>query len=156
MIYWFIGQPGAGKTTLSKKFKSHNERIVETVYFDGDDLRKMFKNSYKPETFTKEYRIEQNVNLQNLAKYIHSQGFDVVISTVNPYRDVRDKFKDEMGLDILEIYVHRDTSIRESFKVPDYEEPTNRYIDINTTGCTEEQSLTELIIGIDRWEIENK
>ena len=156
MIYTFIGQPGTGKSTLARLFKSFNEKTNHTVYFDGDDLRKMFKNSYELSTFTKAYRIEQTKNLQNLVKYIHSQGFDVIISTVNPYREVRDSFKDVMGFDLLEIYVHSEKSVRENFKVLDYELPTNRCIDIDTTDNTVEQSYIELIIAIDRWEIDYK
>ena len=145
MIYWFIGQAGVGKTTLSKKFKSFNEKTNHTVYFDGDDLRKMFKNSYEPSTFTKEYRIEQTRCLQNLVKYIHGQGFDIIISTVSPYRDVREQFKTEMGDDIVEIYIHKLKSIREHFAVVDYEVPLENFIDIDTTDMTEEMSFSELL-----------
>ena len=74
MIYTFVGHPGCGKSTLARLFKSFNEKTNNTVYFDGDDLRRMFKNYYAPSTFTKEYRIEQTRCLQNLIKYIHEQG----------------------------------------------------------------------------------
>ena len=46
MIYWFTGQPGAGKTTLGKKLHSflktekRNWRR-DVFHLDGDDLREL-------------------------------------------------------------------------------------------------------------------
>jgi adenylylsulfate kinase len=43
MIYWFTGQPGAGKTTLAKKLVEYLN-VGNTIHIDGDDLRDIFKN----------------------------------------------------------------------------------------------------------------
>ena len=40
MIYWFYGQPGAGKTTLANAL---NLRI-NGIQVDGDDVRNVFNN----------------------------------------------------------------------------------------------------------------
>jgi adenylylsulfate kinase-like enzyme len=40
MIYWFTGQPCAGKTTLAKLLEAY---LVDNVYLiDGDDMRELF------------------------------------------------------------------------------------------------------------------
>ena len=44
MIYWFTGQPGAGKTTLSKHLISYLENTEKVIHIDGDDLRLIFEN----------------------------------------------------------------------------------------------------------------
>ena len=46
MIYWFTGQPGAGKTTLAKALKENLEmqNLKEVVHIDGDDIRAIFNN----------------------------------------------------------------------------------------------------------------
>ena len=48
MIYWFTGQPGAGKTTLANMLKEELEKIRNSVYkvyrIDGDDMRELFSN----------------------------------------------------------------------------------------------------------------
>ena len=42
MIYWFIGQPGSGKTLLADKLK---EEVLSYVYrIDGDEMRELFDN----------------------------------------------------------------------------------------------------------------
>ena len=141
MIYWFIGQPACGKTTLAKMFKPS---VPKCLYMDGDDLRKIFGNAYGPEHFTKEYRQQWTRTLQKFVGYIADQGINVVIATVNPYRDIREEFKSSRK-DVVEIYVHKtDASQREYFNVSDYEEPLTNFISINTTGHTPEQSLQEL------------
>lgn len=142
MIYWFIGQPACGKTTLAKLLKQ--AIYTNVVYFDGDDLRRLFGNSYSKEHFTREYREEQTRILQRFVAYLADQNLKVVIATVNPYRNVREEFKASRS-DVVEIYVHKtDARQRESFAVSDYEEPLTNFVSINTTGHTPDESFEEL------------
>lgn len=140
MIYWFTGQPCAGKTTLAKMLENH---IIDNVYLiDGDDLRDLTTN--------KDYSINgrvSNVNTaQKIAHYLHNQGQDVIVSLVSPYIDQREEFKTLLGDQIKEIYVHT-TEIRERdhFKAIAYIPPSTNFIDIDTTYDTEEQSLKKII-----------
>lgn len=154
MIYWFIGQPGSGKTTLAKRYKS--EFIswqVPVIHLDGDDMRKIFGNCYKPENFTKEYREESTRQLQRFVAYIADQGnLHVVVSTVNPYRELREEFK-KQRTDIVEIYVTKsDDRGRESFNVADFTPPLENFIEINTTGKTPYESLCELSDKVKEYE----
>jgi adenylylsulfate kinase-like enzyme len=42
MVYWFTGQPGAGKTSIAN---SLIEKLPKnTFHVDGDDLREIFNN----------------------------------------------------------------------------------------------------------------
>ena len=102
MIYWFIGQPECGKTTLAKKLK---QVIPTALYLDGDELRRIFKTNNPVEHFTREWREEQTRILQRFIAHIADQGIIVIIATVNPYRNIREEFK-KSRTDILEIYVH--------------------------------------------------
>jgi adenylylsulfate kinase-like enzyme len=142
MIYWFIGQPACGKTTLAKKLKA----VMDTaLYLDGDDLRKIFSNSYSKEHFTREWREEQTKVLQHFVAYVADQGFNIIIATVNPYRNIREEFKKSRN-DVTEIYVHKtDKREREKYNVPDYEPPLENFVDINTTGHTPDESLGQIL-----------
>tara|TARA_B110000305_G_scaffold7199_1_gene7110 strand:+ start:134 stop:565 length:432 start_codon:yes stop_codon:yes gene_type:complete len=140
MIYWFTGQPCAGKTTLAKMLENH---IVDNVYLiDGDDLRDLTTN--------KDYSINgrvSNVNTaQKIAHYLHNQGQDVIVSLVSPYIDQREEFKTLLGDQIKEIYVHTtERRERDHFKAIAYIPPSTNFIDIDTTYDTEEQSLKKVV-----------
>jgi adenylylsulfate kinase len=127
MIYWFTGQPGAGKTTLAGFLGT---TIPEYIHIDGDDIREIFNNKDYSETGRR-----KNIELaQNIAHFLHNKKFDVGVSLVSPYRDQREQFKQLLGNQIKEIYVHT-TEIRgrEQFHVDNYESPLENYIDIDTT-----------------------
>lgn len=146
MIYWFIGQPGSGKTTLARRLKKQFDAEGKpSVHLDGDVLRTLY-GTYKAENFTKEYRIEQTRILQKLVGVLADQGINVIISTVNPYRSVREEFKASRN-DVREIYVYtNDVRERDHLKSKDFEEPITNYTFISTGGKhSEEDSFIMLL-----------
>ena len=145
MIYYLVGQPHAGKTTLSKLLKQHlyPQHIIQ---IDGDDLRDIFQNK----DYSEEGRRNNIRRAQDIAMFLNAKGIDVIISLVSPYKDLRDELKEKSN--VIEIYVHTDdVRGRESFHVEDYQKPTENYIDINTTKTSEFNSLGELIRKINEY-----
>jgi adenylylsulfate kinase len=144
MIYYLIGQPGAGKTTIAKEMLIDNP---DMFHIDGDDIRNLFDNK----DYSRDGR-EKNITLAHLiAEYLHSKGKDVVISLVSPYKDLRDKLKEKYGNDIVEAHIHTDNIRgREQFFVKDYEKPTENYIDICTDNITVGECVTK-ILEIKKW-----
>jgi adenylylsulfate kinase len=142
MIYWLTGQPGHGKTVLSKMLKHYIELKENTTVFniDGDDLREILTNK----DYSKQGRENNIKTAHSIARYLANQGFDVIVSLVSPYRELREEFK-SLG-NITEIYVHT-TEIRgrEQFHVEDYEPPLSNFIDIDTTNQTPGQSLNTIL-----------
>jgi len=132
VIYWLTGQPGSGKTTLSKS-------IMELRYFsdwfhiDGDDIRELFDNK----DYSKEGRMKNVLLAQQLAQYLHSKGKNVLVSLVSPYKEQRESFKEKLGNVIKEVYLYTsEVRGREQFFVQDYEPPTENYIDMCTDNIT--------------------
>ena len=145
MIYYLIGQPHAGKTTLSKLLKQHlyPQNIIQ---IDGDEIRDIFQNK----DYSEQGRRKNIQRAQDIAKFLNAKGFDVIMSLVSPYKDLRDELKSTSN--VTEVYIHtNDVRGRESFHVENYEKPTEDYISIDTSGVSEFTSLGELITKISEY-----
>jgi adenylylsulfate kinase-like enzyme len=148
MIYWFTGQPAHGKTVLGKKLvellqtEKRNWR-KQVFHLDGDDLRELTINK----DYSEQGRINNIRNAQMIAEYLSKNGCDVVVSLVAPYRWLREEFKERIGSDnFQEFYVHTTQKReRDHFKVEDYEEPLERFFDVDTTKDNPEQSFTKIV-----------
>lgn len=143
-IYWFTGQPGAGKTVLSSMLKNVLDfnTTNKVFHIDGDELRKLFNN----QKYGREGREENIRRAQDIAKFILSQGHSVVVSLVSPYKEIRESFKEELGNLLVEFYVHTtDIRGREHFHTDEYEKPTENYVDIDTTNVDPQISLNEIV-----------
>jgi adenylylsulfate kinase-like enzyme len=154
MIYNFIGQSHAGKTTLAK----HLKNILETNYIvnnlhkkcilvDGDNLKEILNNK----DFTEDGR-RQSVNQSyNIAKFLDTDTpFDVILSIVSPFLDLRERFKKEA--DVIEIYVHTtDIRGRENHHVPYFEAPMRDFIDVDTTNVDVFTTMNELMNNIENY-----
>ena len=151
MVYWFTGQPAAGKTILANLLKDYLESKVNKkdpnkrykIYrIDGDDMRELFSNK----DYSIKGRVENVGTAQRIAHYLHNQGEDVIVSLVAPYLDQREDFKTLLGNNIKEIYVHTsEARERDHWKAIAYLGPQENFIDIDTTEDTPEESLQKII-----------
>jgi len=139
MIYWFTGQPSAGKTVLADMLK---QKLPNAFRIDGDEMRELFTN--------KDYSINGRVTnvstAQKITHYLHNHGHDVIVSLVAPYIDQREDFKTLLGNDIKEIYVYTsEPRERDHFKAIAYVAPLSNFIDIDTTVDTPTESFAKLL-----------
>ena len=151
MVYWFTGQPAAGKTILANLLKDYLESKVNKkdpnkrykIYrIDGDDMRELFSNK----DYSIKGRVENVGTAQRIAHYLHNQGEDVIVSLVAPYLDQREDFKTLLGNNIKEIYVHTsEARERDHWKAIAYLGPQENFIDIDTTEDTPKESLQKII-----------
>lgn len=137
MIFYIVGQPGAGKTTLALELMKN---LSPTIHIDGDDLRDIFVNK----DYSELGRRKNIERAQDIALFLHNKGYIVLMSLVSPYKDQRDTFK--KLADVIEVYVHTsEVRGRENFHVSNYEPPTENFIDIDTTIDTVEETSNKLL-----------
>jgi adenylylsulfate kinase len=138
-IYWFTGQPGAGKTTLAKGLMNRLS-LVNFIHVDGDDIRDIFQNK----DYSENGRRQNIQRAQDIAQFLNAKKNSVIVSLVSPYKDQRDNFKQNPN--VVEIYVHTDEIRgREQFHVQNYEPPTENFIEINTTNTTVEECIEKIL-----------
>jgi adenylylsulfate kinase-like enzyme len=82
MLTWITGNSKSGKTTLAKTIIASDGGIL----LDGDSMRGCWTLG-----FSKEDRIENNLRIAKIAKMLDAQGFNVVVSTICPYRELREQ-----------------------------------------------------------------
>jgi adenylylsulfate kinase len=141
MIFWFTGQPGAGKTTLALALqKELNRRGYPVVFLDGDGFCLITLN----QDYSTEGRMKNIRAAQLLAAKIHDDGVWVIASFVSPFRALREKFKQRGH--VLEIFVHTSQPRgREKFFAANYEPPLEHFVDLDTTKITIEECLEKIL-----------
>lgn len=124
MIIHLIGQPGSGKTTISKELE---KLLYKSVRIDGDELREIFKNK----DYSEEGRRRNLTNAYNIARFLSAKGHPAILAMVSPYEDLREELKSSAK--VFEIYL-RTSQIRgrEDFFVKDYSAPKENYLTVNT------------------------
>lgn len=133
-IYWFIGQPSTGKTSLAKKLQmwlqTDKANWRKSVFHIDEDT---IKDLYDIDTdTTAEHDQIQNI-AATIASFANSTGHDVVVSTTSPFRDIREKYKKKYK--IKEIYCRNTKS---KIKLDFYEPPTQFFIDLDTSNTPDE------------------
>lgn len=127
MIINLIGQPGAGKTTVSKEL---SKILDSTMSIDGDELREVFQNK----DYSENGRRNNIQNAYNIARFLESKGFLPILSLVSPYKDLRESLKETS--EVKEFYLKTtDIRGRENFHVKDYQDPEENFFEIDTTGA---------------------
>ncbi|MFO8051009.1 MAG: adenylyl-sulfate kinase [Thermoplasmatota archaeon] len=99
---WLTGPSGAGKSYLADGLKEYLEKKgipIET--FDGDSVRKRL---YPDIGFSAESRRMHNKVVINHARLMTKHGVPNIVSLISPFKDVRDKAREEIG-DFVEVMV---------------------------------------------------
>ena len=141
MIYWFTGQPGAGKTTLATALKEVlNQRGLPVVHLDGEELRVLMDN----QDYSEQGRLRNIRTAQALAWKLQQEGILVAASLVSPYRAVREDFKRRAR--VAEVHVHT-TALRgrEDRFVHSYEPPLSGFVDVDTTHAAVKECVRKIL-----------
>lgn len=145
MIYSFFGQPESGKTTLGISLYKYLKKVYGWEYqlymIDGDKLRELITNK----DYSNKGRKENIIAANNIATYLNHNGADVIISMVNPFRDLRASLKKANKNDVKEIYLISDRVNKLEFHVENFEIPKNPDLTLNTSQLTIQQCLNKIV-----------
>ena len=88
MVIWITGISASGKSTFGKYFFKKFKKIKKnTIFFDGDEFRKIFHNDIK---YTLRDRDINAIRLTSLVKYLSDQKTNLIVSaniTSQKFRD---------------------------------------------------------------------
>lgn len=111
-----------------------------SIIIDGDELRMILDN--------KDYSVDgrkRNITTATLlAKLISKNNIVVIVSLINPFRELREQIKSDSQFKVKEIYLHSNR-IREGKMVDYYEPPLENYLDIDTDKHTIEESVNLIL-----------
>ena len=78
MVIWITGISGSGKSTFGKYFfKKFKKLKKNTIFFDGDEFRKIFHDDIK---YTLRDRDVNAIRLTSLVKYVSDQKVNLIVS----------------------------------------------------------------------------
>ncbi len=101
-VYWITGLSGAGKTTIGKMFyEKMKEKYPNTVFLDGDTLRKVFGDDLG---YSKEERRKCAMRYSRLCTMLQEQGMNVICCTISMFDSVREWNRENI-CNYKEIYV---------------------------------------------------
>lgn len=91
MVIWIIGLSASGKTTLGKVlYEMWKKDEPNTVFLDGDDVRKIFKHENQTQHYTIEERKRNSDRICELCEWLDMQGINVVCSVLSLFEEARD------------------------------------------------------------------
>jgi len=83
LIIWISGNTGSGKTYLAKELNELTSN--DLIELDGNAMREIWTDL----GLSKNDRWENNKRTARLAKLLSDQGYNVVVSMIAPYKDLR-------------------------------------------------------------------
>ncbi len=109
---WFTGLSGAGKTTISQRVAHHLKQQGHRVeLLDGDIIR---QNLTRDLGFSKADRDENIQRIGFVAHLLCRNGVYVLVAAISPYADARQRVRDLIGKNFIEIYVNSPIEVCEA------------------------------------------
>lgn len=91
MVIWIIGLSASGKTTLGRTLHElWKKESPNTVFVDGDDVRKMFEQTDEIKSYTMEERRKNADRICRMCAWLDSQNINVVCSIQSIFKESRE------------------------------------------------------------------
>jgi len=102
VVLWFTGLSGSGKSTLAHALEEHLYQMkCHTYVLDGDNVRHGLCGDLG---FSEKDRIENIRRISEVAKLFMDAGVIVLTAFISPFRGDRNRARNLVGEDFVEIY----------------------------------------------------
>jgi len=168
-VIWMTGLSGSGKSTLANSVEAAlHARGIHSYILDGDNVRSGLNSNLG---FTDDDRKENIRRIAEVAKLFTDAGIVVLTAFISPFIEDRDKAREIIGEDFIEVFVDADLATCEQrdpkglykkarageikfFTGIDskYEAPQNAELVVNTS-LNDLESSTEIVVDyiISKW-----
>lgn len=103
MLIWFTGLSGSGKSTVACELEYKLYKTGKLTYLvDGDNIRYGLNSNLG---FTRDDRKENIRRISEVCKLFVDCGVIVIASFVSPFKSDREKIRNLLGRDFIEVYV---------------------------------------------------
>jgi len=104
LVLWFVGLSGSGKSTVSDALEQFLfEQQLDTYTLDGDNIRMGINNDLG---FTETDRSENIRRIAEIGKLFTHSGTIVLTAFITPLASDRERAREILGEDYVEIYVN--------------------------------------------------
>ena len=111
MVLWFTGLSGSGKSTLANALnEALHLKKISTYLLDGDNIR---HGLCKDLGFSDKDREENIRRIGEVANLFMNAGIVTITAFVSPFRSDREKVRNIIGKDFIEIFCAADLDICE-------------------------------------------
>lgn len=102
-----------------------------------------------PFSFTVGGRMDNVFNLQALACFLATEGYNVAVSAISPFKLQRDTFKKENPGQVLEVYLYgRGGWNEEKYGEDRYEPPTEDFVGIDMGKVTVQEAVRKVLEAV--------
>ena len=102
MVIWFTGLSGSGKSTLANALnETLHEKKISTYLLDGDNIR---HGLCKDLGFSEKDREENIRRIGEVANLFMNAGIVTITAFVSPFKSDREKVRNIIGKDFIEIF----------------------------------------------------
>ena len=103
VVLWFTGLSGSGKSTVASSLEKRLHDMGKLTYtLDGDNVRHGLNSDLG---FSDEDRVENIRRIGEISKLFVDAGVITIATFVSPFREDRQKVKELLGKDFVEIYI---------------------------------------------------
>ena len=142
---WIFGEAKVGKTTTA--YNLMQKKLRNYILIDGDKFRRSRTPSLD---YSREDIIKNNQECLRMVKFLMSEGWNVLVSMITPYAEMRESIRKELGKHCLRVMLmckQEDREKRKNFFHSDIIFEGGEYDTLLNTGILTPEAVRDNILS---------